>query len=473
MKLDLLIVDAEVVNPFTSPIRADVGVRDGRVASVTTTAADRPAARRVIRAEGRPLLPGVIDPHVHIGYLTPDEPERELVTETAHAVLGGVTSFVKMERSFDEYDYLEQAIPRYEANSLIDFAIHLTLMTEEQLASVAEYAERFGVSSFKFFMGRRDPEPGSFVKRGVDDGYLLEGFGRVAELGGTALVHAENQDIIWRLRRQWREQGRGGDKLASWSLTSPPVAEAENIQRAAMFARETGCPLYVVHLSSAAGLAAVRDARARGTDIHAETCSHYLTHHQDSEAGFLVKVNPPVRTPADNADLWAGLADGGVTCMGSDHGAKTLEGKGLGGTIWDAAAGFPNMMHTLPVLVSEGVRRGRLDLRRVAEATSGWPARIFGLPDRGAIAPGMYADLVLLDPELAKTVSASWHGSGAPYSIYEGTALTGWPVLTVARGEVVMEDGEVHKLTGRGRYIRRSPRPAARSGAVSPAAVVG
>ncbi|MPZ24915.1 MAG: amidohydrolase family protein [Micromonosporaceae bacterium] len=455
MKLDLLVVDALVVNPFQPPVRADVGIHEGRIVSVSTTV-DRPPARRTVDAQGRPLLPGVIDPHVHTGYVTPDQPERELATETAHGVLGGVTSFVKMERSFDDYDYLDELIPKYQENSLVDFAIHLTLMTEEQLSSVARYADHFGVSSFKFFMGRRDPEPGSMVKRGVDDGYLLEGFDRVAELGGTALVHAENQDIIWRMRRQWREQGRGDDQLASWSLTSPSIAEAENIQRAGMFARQTGCPLYVVHLSSAAGLAAVRDAAARGTTIHAETCAHYLTHTQDSEAGYLAKVNPPVRTSVDNDGLWQGLADAGVTCMGSDHGAKPLELKGLDGSIWDAAAGFPNMMHTLPVLLSEGVGKGRLDLRRVAELTAGWPARIFGLTDRGAIAPGMCADLMLLDLELEKTVSAQWHRSGAPYSIYEGVTFRGWPVLTVARGELVMEDGEILPRSGPARYLRRA-----------------
>lgn len=456
MTFDTVVRDCRMVVPFVGVVEGNIGITNGTIAAITQPS-ESITGHRVIDAGGRHVLPGVIDPHVHLGYLDPDGVGTEFRSESGHGALGGVTSFIKMERTFEPYGgLLDQTIDLGERNSVLDFGFHVTLMTEQHLDEFDKIAQTYGVTSYKFFMGIRDPEPGSISKQGVDDGFLWTGLNKIATLkGGVALVHAENQQIIWRLRKEWQAANRGNDRLSSWTRTSPPVAEAENILRAGFLGHHAGCPVYVVHLSSHMGLEVVRSLREQGYRIDAETCPQYLTHHEDSPEGFLVKVNPPVRSPEDNEALWAGLESGSLRHMGSDHGAKTLPNKHLDGTVWEAAAGFPGMMHILPVLLSEGVNRGRLGLQRVAELTAGQPARTFGLHQKGTIRVGGDADLVLVDLDEERTVSHTWHHSGAPYSIYEGHRLKGWPVLTMVRGTVVAEGDTMVGEPGHGRYIRR------------------
>lgn len=456
MRFDLVIRNGQLVIPFEGTIQGSIGVSGGQIATIAR-AGDELDGRRVVDARQRYLLPGVIDPHVHMGYLHPEEPGLEFATETAHAALGGVTTIMKMERSFGSYDHLTDVIATGERHSLTDFGIHITVMSDAHLTELPSYARTFGVTSFKFFMGKREQEPGSLTKQGVDDGMLWEGLRTIATIpGGVALVHAENQDIIWRARREWRAAGRGDNELASWSHTSPPEAEAENVLRAGFFGHRAGCPVYVVHLSSGLGLEAVEKLQREGVRIAAETCPHYLTHDEHSAAGRLAKVNPPLRTAQDSVALWGGLERGVLRHLGSDHGAKPLELKKPDANIWETGAGFPGSMHILPVLLSEGVNKGRLDIRAVAEATSAETARTFGLRNKGRIAPGADADLVLVDLDLEKTVSATWHLSGAPYSVYEGWKLKGWPVMTIRRGEVMMEDGRIVGRAAGARYLRRN-----------------
>ncbi|MDP3768880.1 MAG: amidohydrolase family protein, partial [Dehalococcoidia bacterium] len=229
-------------------------------------------------------------------------------------------------------------------------------------------------------------------------------------------------------------------------------AEGEAVGRAAVFAAQTGADLYAVHLTSAEGAAAVARAKAeRPGRVFGETCPQYLVLHDRHPAGLLAKFHPPVHGREDNEALWHGLADGTIDCVGTDHIPQPRARKVVEGDVWKSTAGAPGHETLLPLLLSSG----RLSLPRVAEVTSANAARAFGLwPQKGAIALGFDADLTLADLERRRVVRAADFVTSADFTPYEGMELTGWPVLTILRGQVIMKDGQpVGRPTGR--YLER------------------
>jgi dihydroorotase-like cyclic amidohydrolase len=250
---------------------------------------------------------------------------------------------------------------------------------------------------------------------------------------------------------QPEEQARGAD-LAAWSLHSPGFAEAEPIARAAVFAARAGARMYVAHVTSKEGATAVARARAeRPGQVIGETCPQYLVLHDQHPAGLLAKFIPPVHGPEDNEALWRALAGGVIDCMGTDHIPQPRTQKLVPGDVWRCGAGGPGHETLLPLLLSGG----RLSLQRVAAVTSGNPARAFGLwPKKGAVAPGFDADLTLVDLQRRRTVRAGEFVTSADFTPYEGMELTGWPVMALLRGRVIMKDGRpVGPPTGR--YLER------------------
>jgi dihydropyrimidinase len=310
-----------------------------------------------------------------------------------------------------------------------------------------------GVSSFKFYMNFRGDEGAYLGVAGTDDGYLWELAQRVARHPrATLCVHTENIEIANRLQARLMAAGREG--LEAWEASRPPVTEAENVNRAAFFGRRAGCPVYVVHMSSAAALEEVRLARAAGATVHAETCPHYLTHTLESPLGLIAKTNPPLRRREDVEALWRGLADGAIDVVGSDHVPRPRAAKA--GTTWKASRGGPVLSMIVPVLLSEGVHRRGLSLARVAQLVALTPARLFNLyPRKGTLQVGSDADLTVVDPDLEREVTWAGLASFADYSIWEGQRLRGWPVLTISRGRVVARDGHFVGEPGWGRYLPR------------------
>jgi dihydropyrimidinase len=403
-----------------------------------------------IDAGGHHVLPGLIDPHVQ---LYPAGRFEHYATETRSAAIGGVSTIVKMHRDLAGYDAasLDDEIAGAESRAHVDFAFHLAIMTDEQIASIPEYARELGIDSFKFFTAYKGEEGAPLGIQGLDDGQLLEALAAVADCGGTALVHCENQELAARAGRDVR--AAGSDGLEGFAASRPAIVEAEAVRRVAFLAARVGCPLYVVHVTSEEAIEFLAAARRAGQAIFAETEPHYLTETLDSPAGNLAKVIPPIRRAADRDALWAALASGAIDAIGSDHVSARRERKE--GSVWDAQLGFPGVATILPVLLSEGVNGGRIPLSRVVSVTSTNPARIFGLPAKGALLPGYDADAVVVDLELERTVDAELLGSCSDFSIYEGRTLRGWPVLTVCRGAVVMRDGEIVGDEGHGRFVRR------------------
>ena len=453
---DLLLRNGRLVYGDGKVVDGGLVARGGTISHVF--AGDPPAgltAAQEIDVEGRHVLPGLIDPHVQ---LYPQPGFAHYATETGSAALGGVTTIIKMHRDLDGYgaEAVFAEVAGAESRAHVDFAFHLAIMTDAQITAIPAYARELGVTSFKFFTAYKGAEGVPIGVQGVDDGQLFAALSLVAATGGVALVHCENQELAATARREVEE--RGGDGLRAFAESRPWLVEAEAVRRVSFLASVAGCPLYVVHVTSKEGLEILSGAKRDGWRVFIETEPHYLTETADSPAGALAKVMPPIRETADSEALWAGLAAGEVDTIGSDHVSAVRERKR--GAIWDAQLGFPGVGTILPVLLSEGVNRGRLSLARLAEVTSTNAARIFGLHGKGALLPGYDADFTVVDLGLERTVDAALLGSASDFSIYEGRTLRGWPVLTACRGQVVARDGELVGAEGHGRFIRRTSVPA-------------
>ncbi len=455
MEFDLLIRNGRLVDPRGGVTAADVGVREGRIAAVLAPGVPARAGEE-IDAGGRPVLPGVIEPHTHLGYRRPFA--DDVRTETASAALGGVTTVMTFHRHYRSaepkpYDDFPELVAAVEREAHVDVAFHFGILTEAQLRELPRYLD-WGVSSFKFYMAYRgaDGRDVGMINE-CDDGLMLEGFQTLARYPhAVACVHCENTEMIGRYVRAVRAAGRAD--LAAWNAARPAFAEAENVRRAAYFAELAGCRLYYVHIGARESLAEAMAHRARHPRLLVETCTHYLTHTEDSPAGPLAKVNPPVRTAADVAAMWEGLRTGAIDTVGTDHCATTLAEKQ--GDIWQAVPGFPGMATSLPVLLSEGVGRRGLSLSDVARVTSYNVARAFNLyPRKGRIQVGADADLVIVDLEQVRTVRAADLGSASDFSLYEGWTLRGWPVTTIVRGQIAARDGALVAKPGTGRFVGR------------------
>jgi len=437
-----------------------VAISDGRVAGLLSPV-EPVVARRVSDARGKVVIPGVIDPHTHIGYegyrgIPLDALPTHFETETESALVGGVTTLLCTYRNAPPYHEIwEEMVRAGEEHSRIDFAYSLGITNDAQRVRIGDYYHDFGVSSFKFYMAYRGEEAKATgnAYNAYDDGLLYESMEAIAEIpGGIALVHPENIEIIVRLQRRLRALGR--TDLAAWSDSRPGFTEAENIRRALYLGEQVGCDVYIPHLSAGVSLDAVLEHRARGTNrAYVETCPQYLTHTKDSSIGLLGKVNPPLREQADTEALWAAIAVGDVDTVGTDHCGVLREVKGP--DIWTAVPGFPGMATLLPVLLTQ-VSRGLLSLERVVEVTSYNTAKIFNLyPAKGTLRPGSDADLAVVDLGLSRTVTPELLRSRSDFTIYDGFELTGWPVLTMVRGRVAMQDGLTIAEPGWGEYRPR------------------
>jgi dihydropyrimidinase len=432
-------------------VRADVGVSNGKIVSVGNDVPN--SARRVIDAQGKHVLPGVIDPHVHMTSAGKTV-EQSCQEETPSMVAGGVTSCLHFAQSYDSYLPVF-ARDRAAVNrcSLVDVGFHAMLMEDVHLQELPRYAREFGVSSFKMFFAAGGAElyPGT---RAVDDGFLFRAFREIAKLGRgvTAMAHCENWEIANTLAKELRAEGR--TDAAAWTDSRPDFCEEEGMRRAVFLAGVNSCPLYIVHCSIAETAQIVAAAESEGLTVVAETCPHYLTVHRDHPLAIHAKYNPAVKEKHDLDALWAGLRSGWISTVGSDHIPVRRKDKDLAGKdVWTARGGLPGSGTILPVLLSEGVNKQRITLERVAEVCSQNPAKVFGLyPRKGTIAPGADADLVLVD--LEKTVTVTPEMLHLDFVLYEGWEMKGWPTLTMLRGQVVMEDGEITEEHGVGRYVR-------------------
>lgn len=443
MQADLVITGARVVT-HDGEFAGGVAVKDGRIVAVGADDALPPADRH-IDAGGKVLMPGVIDPHCHLGVnYSYDEDMR---TETAAAARGGVTTILLFTRNKDGgyVDFYAERRARGEAQALIDFGFHFGIQREDHVAGIPETVAATGVRSFKCHMGY---EPGNPIGiTSSTDAWIFGAMREAAKIpGGIVCVHCENTELTMLGKAEMIAAGR--DDLPAYTQSRPVFMEEEAIARMIRFAEITGCPLYIVHNTAANGPRMAAEARARGVDVTVETCAHYLTRSAwDPDLGKDAKISPPLRDRAEIEGLWESVLDGKVGTLGTDH----VPFAKIGGDIWHEKPGVVTFDWELPLLLHFGVHERGMSLSRLVELNSYNPARRFGLyPRKGSLTVGADADLVLVDLDLVKTV----HHTGKGTCLYEGWDLRGWPVLTISRGEVVAADGvEVAAGHGRGRCV--------------------
>jgi dihydropyrimidinase len=458
-KVDLIIKNGKLVIPKYGVIEGNLAVKDGKVIAILDYSSPI-SAQREIDAKGKFILPGVIDPHLHYGYGGIEFTEA-FTTETAAATIGGVTSIITSYRQYGRqpspYEEFYDLKKGAEARSYIDFSFYFSLASKSQLDHCQKYIEEYGVSSFKLNMAYKGEEGKrlGFFNEEVTDGFLFDSFTRLSGFPNAfAMVHCENVEIAYMLEKRLEEQGR--TDLTAYSEARADFCEAESVHRVLYFSELTGCPVYIVHLSTKEGLKEVTRHEDRKGKFYVETCSHYLTHTKDSPIGVLGKVNPPFRTEEDIDALWQGLADGRIDTVGSDH---CVLKKAQKKEIWKAMPGFQGTSMILPVLLDIGVNKRGIPIERIAEVSSYNTARIFGLyPKKGTIQVGSDADFAIVDLNLEKKVTAEFLQSASDFTIYEGWTTKGWPTHTIVRGEVVMEDGKIIGKKGFGRFMKRGKR---------------
>jgi len=460
MAFDLVVRGGTVVLPETDGVAAGIAISNGRIAAVLAPGAEVEAAE-TLDAGGKTVLPGMIDVHLHLGHgkdiARPRVPEDAAV-ETAAAAVGGVTTFIPYLMATDPFESLFDEVKSVtESGARIDFGYHFIISTEDQLAGVPRYAREFGVPSFKIFMNNRGGEGTRLGLPDIDDGFLLRLCEAAAGNGGMVCPHPENIEASWVLRNRVMAsdpEGKGG--LRAWNATRPPFVEADAVQRAGLFARETGARLYIVHTSSREALEAGLRARDAGTDIIIETCPHYLTHDVDWEGGDVGKINPPLREREDRDALWTGIMMGDVDTVATDHVHRDISAKG--GGIWKASPGCGGLETLLPVMLTDGHHERGLPLGCVASLLSSAPADAMGLAHRkGRIAVGLDADLAIVDLTREYLCRREDVVSSAGYSIYEGRRFKGKVVHTLVRGRFAVRDGElVDSTVGQGRFVQRT-----------------
>lgn len=442
--IDLLVSSGKVVTR-NGIFNADIAVNDGKIISVSSS--ERFDASRRINAEGKIVIPGVIDPHVHIyseGSGRTFEENCEL--ETPSMVSGGVTTSLGFVASLKSYSsIIPRMIETIPQASLVDMHFHLVINNDLQLRELQSYHEGYDIHSFKFFMGEKGVEifPGTLT---VDDGFLYDGLGEIASLGegSVAMIHAENWAVINRLRRRLKEQNKNDQ--SAWTDSRPGIGEEEAIRRAAFLAKEQSCRLYIVHVSSFRSLSALRWAKEKGVDIESEVTPHNLILTRDNEGPFPLKFTPPVREQMDSQMLWAALSRGEISCVGSDAvPGKTKKDLPPKDNIWiGGGTGFMGSGLILPLLMSEGYHSGRLSLQRLVQVTSSNAAKIFSLyPGKGELVPGSDADIVIIDPDLEVSISPETLHLSGDFTPFDGRKVKGWPVSTILRGEIQSRDGEV------------------------------
>ena len=469
---DLVFNNGLIVTP-SGVIEGGVAIVDGKIGAVGRDDY-LPAADRRIDLAGKYLLPGVIDPECHLG--SHRALADDFQSETRAAAAAGVTTWgmqlvslaitggADQVKGPADIPSFTKAMPIfYQAShtAAIDFFLTPIVSTDEHVKEIPYLAQEHGISSFKLHLQMQGPWKSAWPAYFFDDGSVYSVFQSVAMLGAPAiaLLHCENWQIAQVLQKQLMDAGR--KDMGAWDDRSPAFTEVGHARTYLYYARVAGCPIYIVHCTTKETVAEIEKAKAEGLRVYSEIGTHYLVLHKDAW-----KINVPLRDRSTHDALWQALSSGAIDCIGSDHVAHTRTRESMEtGNVWTTISGFPSRVEgMLPTMLSEGVNKGRISIERLAQVASENPARIFGLyPKKGAILPGADADLVVVDLKRRATITKDLLHTVTPWSIYEGWDVTGWPVMTLVRGNIVMEwpeDAPRAKVTDAspGQYLRRELR---------------
>jgi dihydropyrimidinase len=415
-------------------------------------------------AAGAYVMPGGIDPHTHLEMPFMGTTAAETWESGTFAGIAGGTTMVVDFIIPGEAGMLA-ALAEWESRATrqasADYSYHMcvTGWSEKHFDEMAKVVDR-GINTFKHFMAYK----GALM---VNDDEMFASFQRCAALGALPLVHAENGDIVAALQKKYMEAGATGPEGHAYSR--PPEVEGEATNRAIMIADAAGVPVYIVHVSCEQSHEAIRRARQKGMRVYGEPLIQHLTldereyFNKDWDHAARRVMSPPFRDKAHQDSLWAGLAAGSLQVVATDHCAFTTEQKRLGvGNFAKIPNGTGGLEDRMPVLWTRGVETGRLTPNEFVAVTSTNIAQILNVyPQKGAILPGSDADIVVWDPKLSKTVSATNQKSIIDYNVFEGFEVKGLPRFTLSRGEVVWSDGRNDApRPGRGKFVKRRPFPA-------------
>ncbi len=421
--------------------RADVAIKGEEIVALGSNLGQE-EADRVIDATGKYVMPGVIDVHVHPVY------EDDMEGSSLTAAFGGTTTLIHFAYAKPGMKLLE-TIRRFQDEGLkrsyLDFAIHGTLFDpESQIGEIPE-AFKLGVTSFKMFMTYAK------LKWMTDDYHLAATMDVIGSCGGLAMVHAESGLVNDYLED--RSLKKGEDQKKVFLSTRPDYLEADGIFRALSTAAVMDCPLYIVHLSTARGTLPIERAKQEGQVVYAETCPQYLSLTDETlqRLGPLAKIGPPLRTEKDRLGLWEAIGRRVIDVIASDHAPKA---KKIDDPFFEAPFGSPQAETMMTIVYDEGVNQGRISPCKLVELLSENPAKIFGLyPRKGTIQKGSDADLVIFDPHRTHTIRQESQHSKAPYTLYEGRACLGAPILTMQRGKIIVEDGVLKGEPGEAKFL--------------------
>ncbi|HMG81418.1 MAG TPA: dihydropyrimidinase [Ferruginibacter sp.] len=454
--MSILIKNGNIVTAADNYV-ADIFIEGETISSIGKDLSVK--ADEVIDATGLLVFPGAIDPHVHLempfmGTFSSDTYE----TGTRAALYGGTTTvidFILQKQGHSLYDAYKEWSGRANNNAVGDYSFHMAVtdFNDSTCKEIIDLVEKEGITSFKIFMAYK----GSLM---IDDKQMVGLMNEVKQRGGMVTVHATNGDVIDFLIA--KNIAEGNTAPIYHYLSQPEVTETEASERFATMAGYTGCPGYIVHMTCEGALNAVRDNNRENQKVFAETCIQYLlldaSLYEKNFEGAKWVMSPPLREKKDQAALWAGINQGLIQVVATDHCPFKWEQKLLGKNDFSKIPnGHPAIEHRVELLFSEGVKKGKITINKFVELISTNPAKIFGMhPKKGCIAPGSDADIVLFDPNQQHTISATTHHMNTDYSAYEGWQVTGKCKTVLLRGKIVIDKEKCLVERGNGQYIKRN-----------------
>jgi dihydropyrimidinase len=462
MPHDLVLSNGLVVTPG-GVFEGGVAVDGEKIVAAGASSTLGPA-RREIDVRGKVIFPGTFDPHTHLG--SGDDNswqglQEDFANDTVEFAIGGVTTFATT--TCLTLDPLEQALDRSlqaaEGRSAVDYKFTGVVLSREHIAQIPAVAKK-GMTSFKLFTGYccDQAELLGMRREGITPDLFYLACEQLAKVGppSLAMIHAEEPYVRAVLAE--RMQRAGKTDLVSWAEHSPAWAESVQVFQYGVIAKDLGVPMYVVHIANGHTVDFLTYLHREGYPVIGETVVGFLcTTAPEVEAkrlGTHAKIQPPIKFAQDQERLWRGIREGTVTAVGTDSICYTSKYKDKQG-FWDTRVGLNvQVIDTLPLLFSEGVNKGRIDLVTLARVLAESPAKYFGIyPQKGAIAPGSDADLVVIDQDRSATLGVARMRGRSDYSNWEGRPVKGLPVMTFLRGTLVAENGEIVAERPRGRHV--------------------
>jgi dihydropyrimidinase len=455
--MESLIKNGRIINADISR-HADLRIKDGIIAEIGKNLIPTDSNTTIIDATNRYVLPGGIDPHVHLHLPTPAGfSSDDFITGSTAALMGGTTTLIDFVTPSKNQSLTQALKNRLEEASgcLTDFSFHVSPVDwhkgiEKEMAMCKS---TYGISSFKVYMAYKKVI-------GLEDDILMKVMKEVAHLGGIVTVHAEMGDEIELLRSKFAESGKTSPRYHA--LSRPANLETAAIDKAIRLATTANCPLYIVHLSAGSSLKTVIEARKSGANVMVETCPQYLLlddskYEGPFEDAATYVLSPPLRTTSDQSVLWQGLADGSIQTVGTDHCPFSIQQKSRGRKDFRLIPnGAGGIEHRMTLLYSEGVRKNRISMQQFVGLTSTNAAKIFSLyPAKGTLAIGSDADIVVWNPETKQIISTATHHQNCDSNIYEGFSVSGKPETVIKSGEIVVEKGSLTKSTKTGNFLMR------------------